>query len=81
MLFLLIRFKLNSVLFIYEINCNIFPLQNFMYVMCICLIFYGLGCDMDLLRSFVTLGRLPGLYKWKYMRANVLVGAAVLDLV
>ena len=34
-----------------------------MYVMCICLIYYGLGCDVDLPRSFVTLGGLPGLYK------------------
>ena len=28
-------------------------------------------CDVDLPRSFVTLGGLPDLYKWKYVRVNV----------
>ena len=42
--------------------------------MCICLIYYGLGCDVDLPRSFVTLGGLSGLYKWKYARVNMLNG-------
>ena len=42
--------------------------------MCICLIYYGLGCDVDLPRSYVTLGGLPGLYKWKYVRVNMLNG-------
>ena len=36
---------------------------NSMYVICICLIYGDLGCDVDLPRSFVTLGGLPGLYK------------------
>jgi hypothetical protein len=43
-----------------------------MYVMCICLIYYGLGCEVDLLRSFMTLGGLPSLYEGKYVRVNVL---------
>jgi hypothetical protein len=43
-----------------------------MYVMCICLIYYGLGCEVDLPRSFVTLSELPGLYECKYVRVNVL---------
>ena len=45
-----------------------------MYVMGICLIYGNLGCDVDLLRSFVTLDGLPGLYKWKYVRVNMLNG-------
>jgi hypothetical protein len=45
-----------------------------MYVMCICLISYSLGCEVDLSRSFMTLGGLPSLYKWKYVRVNVLNG-------
>ena len=43
-----------------------------MYVTCVCLIYYGLGYDVDLPRSFMTLGGLPGLYKWKYVHVNVL---------
>jgi hypothetical protein len=43
-----------------------------MYVMCICLIYYGLGCKVDLLRSFVTLSGLPGLYEYKYVCVNML---------
>jgi hypothetical protein len=34
-----------------------------MYVMCICLIYGDLGCDVDLLRSFVILDGLLSLYK------------------
>jgi hypothetical protein len=45
-----------------------------MYVMCTCLICYGLGCEVDLPRSVMTLGGLPGLYKCKYVRVNVLNG-------
>jgi hypothetical protein len=75
MLFLLIRFKLNNVLFIYEINCNIIFTVNSVYVMCICLIYYGSGCDVDLSRFFVTLGRLPGLYKWKCVCQRVSGGS------
>ena len=81
MLSLLIRFELSIVLIICELCCNIISAANSMYVMCICLIYYGLGCDVDLPRSFVTLGGQPGLYKWKCVRANVLAGAAILDLV
>jgi len=51
----------------------LFPLQISMYVMCICLIMRS-WCKVDLPRSFVTLGRLPGLYKWEYARVNVLNG-------
>jgi hypothetical protein len=40
--------------------------------MCICLIYYGLGCEVDLLRSCVTLDGLLGLYECKYVRVNVL---------
>ena len=40
----------------------LFPLQISVYVMCICLIMRS-WCKVDLPRSFVTLGRLPGLYK------------------
>jgi hypothetical protein len=43
-----------------------------MYVMCICLIYYGIDYEVDLPRSFVTLGGLPGLYECKYVRVNVL---------
>jgi hypothetical protein len=43
-----------------------------MYVMCICLIYYGLDCEIDLPRFFVTLGGLPGLYECKYVSVNVL---------
>jgi hypothetical protein len=32
------------------------------------LILYDLGCDVDLLRSFVTLSGLPGLYKRWYVQ-------------
>jgi hypothetical protein len=45
-----------------------------MYVMCIYLIYYGLGCEVDLPRSFMTLGGLPGLYECKYVRVNMLNG-------
>ena len=63
MLFLLIRIKLELVLFIYELNCNTISTANSMYVMCSCLIYYGLGCGVDLPRSFMTLGGLSVLYK------------------
>jgi hypothetical protein len=45
-----------------------------MYVMCIYLIYYGFGCEVDLPRSAMTLGRLLGLYEWKYVCVNVLNG-------
>jgi hypothetical protein len=35
---------------------------------------YDLGCDVDLPRSFVTLGELPGSYKRRYARVNVISG-------
>ena len=72
MLLSLISFELGIVLFICEFNCNIISAANSMYMMCIWLIYYDLGCDVYLPRSFVTLGGLPGLYKWKYVCANVL---------
>ena len=81
MLSLLIWFELSIVLIICELCCNIISAANSMYVMCICLIYYGLGCDVDLPRSFMTLGGLLGLYKWKCLHANVLAGVVVLDLV
>jgi len=62
MLFSLIRFELSIVLIICELNYNIISAANSMYVMCIYLIYYGLGCDVDLPRSFMTLGGVPGLY-------------------
>ena len=40
----------------------LFLLQISVYVMCICLIMRS-WCKVDLPRSFMTLGRLPGLYK------------------
>ena len=40
----------------------LFLLQISVYVMCICLIMRS-WCKVDLPRSFVTLGRLPGLYE------------------
>ena len=58
-----IRFELSIILFICELNCNIISAANSVYVMCICLIYYNLGCDVELPRSFVTLGGLSGLYK------------------
>jgi hypothetical protein len=51
--------------------CNIISATNFVYVICICLIKYDLGCEVDLLRPFVVLNRLPGLYKWWYARVNM----------
>ena len=74
MLFSLIGFELSIVLINCELNCSIMSAANSVYVMCICLIYYGLGCDVDLPRSFVTLGRLQGLYKSKYVRIKVLNG-------
>jgi hypothetical protein len=41
-------------------------------MMCICLIKYDLGCEVDLLRPFVVLNGLLGLYKWQYAHVNVL---------
>ena len=81
MLFSLIGFELSIVLINCELNCSIMSAANSVYVMCICLVYYGLGYDVDLPRSFVILGGLPGLYKWKYACVNVLAGTAVLDLV
>ena len=63
MLFSLIGFELSIVLINCELNCSIMSAANSVYVMCICLIYYGLGCDVDLPRSFMTLGGLLGLYK------------------
>ena len=48
MLSLLIWFELSIVLIICELCCNIISAANSMYVMCICLIYYDLGCDVDL---------------------------------
>ena len=55
--------KLGNILLFVNSIVNIISTANSMYVMCICLIYYGLCCDVDLPRSFVTLGGLPGLYK------------------
>jgi hypothetical protein len=33
------------------------------YMMCICLIKYDLGCEVDLLRPFVVLNGLPDSYE------------------
>ena len=38
------------------------------------LIMYDLGYEVDLLRPFVVLNGLPGLYKWRYARVNVFNG-------
>jgi hypothetical protein len=40
--------------------------------MCIYLIYYDLGCEVNLLRSFVTLDGLLALYECKYVCVNVL---------
>jgi hypothetical protein len=47
---------------------------NSEYVICIRLIKYDLGCEVDLLRPFVVLNGLPGLYKWRYTHVNVFNG-------
>jgi hypothetical protein len=62
-LFLLIRFELSMYYLFVNSTVILFLLQNSMYVMCICLIYYGLSCDVDLPRSFMTFGGLLGLYK------------------
>jgi hypothetical protein len=43
-----------------------------MYVICIYLIYYSLGYEVDLPRSFVTLDGLLALYECKYVCVNVL---------
>jgi hypothetical protein len=45
-----------------------------MYVMCIYLIYYGIGYEVYLPRTFMTLDGLLGLYECKYVRVNVLNG-------
>jgi hypothetical protein len=50
-------------------------------MICIYLIKYDLSCDVDLLRPFVVLNGLPGLYKRRYARVNVLTRTVILDLV
>ena len=55
--------KLGNMLLFVNSTVNIISATNSVYVMCICLIYYGLGCDVDLPRSFMTLGGLTGLYK------------------
>ena len=72
MLFSLIGFELSIVLINCELNCSIMSAANSVYVMCICLIYYGLSCDVDLSRPFMMLGGLPDLCKWKCMRVNVI---------
>jgi hypothetical protein len=52
-----------------------------MYVMCIWLIYGNLGCDVDLLRSFVILGGLPVYISESMCVSTCLAGRAVLDLV
>jgi hypothetical protein len=74
-MFSLIRFELSMYYLFCELNCNIISAANSVHVMCICLIYYGLGCDVDLPRSFMTLGGLPDLYKWKYMCQRVSGGS------
>ena len=74
MLFSLISFETQTCTIIGELLYNIISTANSVYVMCIYLIYYGLGCDVNLPTSFVILDGLPGLYKWKYVRVNMLNG-------
>jgi hypothetical protein len=47
---------------------------NSVYVICIYLIKYDLSCEVNLLRPFMVLNGLPGLYKRRYTRVNVFNG-------
>ena len=74
MLFSLIGFlKLQTCTIICELICNIIFTAT-PCIWCVIASSCDLGCDVDLPRSFVTLGGLLGLYKWKYVRVNVLNG-------
>jgi hypothetical protein len=76
MLLSCIRFELGIVISIVNSVC-ILNFRCELYVLwCILfpLIMYDLGCKVDLLRLFVVLNGLPGLYKWRYVRVNVFNG-------
>ena len=76
MLLSCIIFELGIVISIVNLVCTLnFRCELYvLWCMLFSLIMYDLGCEVDLLRPFVVLNGLPGLYKWRYARVNVFNG-------